>query len=298
MDHHFVPQFYLRAFRDPTVPEGQEPWLWVGDLKEKLVQRRAPKNVGKKANYYAFPEFDAESPDTLEQLLSKIESAAAPVVRKMLDGELELAGQDRASILFFMAFFVGRSPFFRNMVEGTTDRLVKLVMRTAASHPEYFGRKLREAHEGREFTPEEVEELRQRTLDESNYTVHSPEFSLQQGFQVSIETVYPLFSRMKWAVLRGSGADRFITCDSPVSWFDPTPRPPFYAGHGLAMRNVEATFPVSPELCLLGTWEGPTGVLEVPDAVVAEFNRRRVGFADRYVFADRGSLVRAAMGLR
>jgi Protein of unknown function (DUF4238) len=47
MNHHFVPQFYLRGFCDPEVSEGQEPWIWVADFQEQRIERRAPKNVGK-----------------------------------------------------------------------------------------------------------------------------------------------------------------------------------------------------------------------------------------------------------
>lgn len=59
MEHHFIPRFYLKAFRDPSIPGGQGPWLWVSDFKEQVVERRAPKNVGKATNYYAFPEWEA-----------------------------------------------------------------------------------------------------------------------------------------------------------------------------------------------------------------------------------------------
>ena len=31
MEHHYVPQFYLKVLRDPACPEGHEPWLWVVD---------------------------------------------------------------------------------------------------------------------------------------------------------------------------------------------------------------------------------------------------------------------------
>ena len=182
MDHHFVPQFYLRSFRDPTVPEGQEPWVWVADLKEKTVERRAPKNVGKKANYYAFPEFDEQSPETIEQLLSRIESAAAPIARKLLQAEFELNGQEWADLLFFAAFFVGRAPFFRDQMEQMSANISKFLLQSAASIPEYFEETLRKARPGEQFTPQEVEALRRWILDDSKYTIReSPIFSLLAG---------------------------------------------------------------------------------------------------------------------
>jgi hypothetical protein len=301
LDHHFVPQFYLRAFRDTAVPEGQEPWLWVGDLGERSVERRAPKNVGKKANYYSFPDVDAKSPETLEEILSKVESEAAPVIKRLISGDLRFLEQDRANVLFFMAFFVGRTPFFCRMIEGPMAEIGKEVMLMSARQPDYFERTLREAQAqtGVEFTPEEVEDLRQWAANDSNYTVTlNPVVSLWTGIEMSLDTIFPVFEQMKWAVLRAAGNGGFLTCDNPVSWFNPRPRPPFNAGRGLAMRNVEVTFPIAPNLALLGTWEGPVGVLDARDRIVEELNRRRAVFAERHVFADRESLVRAALAFR
>ena len=70
--HHYLPQFYLRGFCDPNVPEGQEPWIWVADFKERQIERRAPKNVGRAANYYAFPGVEAAGGEPPETILSKI----------------------------------------------------------------------------------------------------------------------------------------------------------------------------------------------------------------------------------
>lgn len=300
MDQHFIPQFYLRGFCDPIFRPEQEPWIWVADFQEGSVERRAPRNVGKKANYYAFPEFDRAADETIEELFSKIESTAAPILRKMLRGELELTDQERADLLFFVAFFVTRVPFFRNLLEEAAGKLGKMVLQLSASGPEHFERTLQKATEGQEaLTPQRMEEIRQWVLDGKNYTVRGlPVLSLGLGFQLAYETIYPIFDDMTWALLRPAGQGYFVSSDSPVSWIDPTPRPAFLRGHGLAMRSVEVTFPLFPRLCLLGTWGQGGGVRDVSDAVVTELNRRRVAFADRYAFADRTEGAHLALRLR
>ncbi len=299
MNHHFVPQFYLHGFRDPFVPKGQEPWLWVSDFKEQVVERRAPKNVGKATNYYAFPEWEATGEELPEQLLAKVESAAAPVVRKLLSGEFELTGQERADLLFFMAVFVTRVPFFRKLIEELAANVATLIGQESAAHPEYFERTLREALQGQELTPEEIDETRKIILEGKKYKIRAkPTLSLLVGFDEALDTIYPVLERMRWAAVRSSGGEHFITSDCPVSWVDPTPRPHFYAGHGLAMKKVEVTFPVGPQLCLLGTWEGPTGVVDATKRMVGEYNHRRVGSAERYVFADSEERARLALAMR
>ncbi len=288
MDQHFVPRFYLRAFLDPAVPDGQEPWIWVADLKEQVVERRAPKNLGRAANYYEVPGVQDASGTTVEGLFSKTESAAAPVINKLLRGERVLGEREREDLFCFMAFLVTRVPFFRDLMERMAGNVHKSVLKVVASQSDYFAWAVRKAHKNkRTFTSEEIEKTRQWTLDEKNYTVHgSPAFSLGMGLEMAMDVVYPLFRQMRWAVLRCADGRCFITSDCPIAWVDPTPRPAFLAGHGLLMPNVEVTFPLGPGLCLLGTWDGREGSFEVREKIVAEFNRRRVAFAERYAFAS------------
>jgi len=118
VDHHFIPQFYLRDFRDPHVLDGQEPWRWIVDFEEGTVQRRAPKNVGKKANYYAFPEVETVG-ESIESVFSKLESAAAPMIKKLVVSDnAALEGQDRADqidlggLLFLMRIARGGTSSF------------------------------------------------------------------------------------------------------------------------------------------------------------------------------------------
>jgi len=114
VDHHFIPQFYLRRFRDVSVPEGQEPWIWIADFEDGTVARRAPKNVGKKADYYAFPELEAAVGEDVEAILSKVESSAAPAVGRLLVNDTAvLEGQDRADVLFFHGASRGPCPLLQ-----------------------------------------------------------------------------------------------------------------------------------------------------------------------------------------
>ena len=193
-----MPQFYLRAFRDPNVPEEKEPWIWVIDFKERKIERRAPKNIGKAANYYAFPEVETAGGEPVEAILSRIESAAAPALKRLLasnDGALE--GQDRADLLFFMAFFAVRVPFFRNTLEKFAANVARMLLQVSASHSGYFEQTLREALKGKEdLTLDKIEELRRWVLDESNYNIRtSPKLSIAIGFETAMETIYPIWGR-------------------------------------------------------------------------------------------------------
>ncbi|MGH7908073.1 MAG: DUF4238 domain-containing protein, partial [Candidatus Binataceae bacterium] len=53
MEHHIIPQFYLRGFRDPTVDRRRGPRVWTAELKRKAVSLRSPKTLAKLTDYYA-----------------------------------------------------------------------------------------------------------------------------------------------------------------------------------------------------------------------------------------------------
>ena len=109
-------------------------------------------------------------------------------------------------------------------------------------------------------------------------------------------TILPILCQMEWAFFVASEACSFLTCDTPLSWVDPTLPPGPYGSGGLAMRSVEVTFPLSPRLCFVGTWrEGNSGWAPAPDSTVHELNRRRVSFAHQSVYAHTEEGARSAL---
>ncbi len=274
MEQHYIPRFYLEAFQDPTTPAGQTPALWITDLK----------NVGKRTDYYAFPD-GGQANQKVEDLLSQIESHAAPIVARLRQGQEGLASQERADLAYFMAFLATRVPVFRDAIETFMAELAEDVMTMSASHTEYFKRTYRKANAGKEFTEAEIEDARQAILRRAYKVRAKPPLSLAAAVEAANDTIYPVLVEMRWAFLSAGEGASFLTCDNPVSWVDPTLRPGFY-GSGLAMKKVEVTFPIGPKLCLLATWEGPSGRVPAPDRLVSEMNRRRTGFAGRFVFAN------------
>ncbi len=296
-EHHFVPQFYLKGFCDPaSVPKN--PRVWVANLAARRVEYRAPKSIAKGTGYNAVPGLDDATRESAEQLFSQMETVAAPAVRKLLRGATELTGQEWVDLLFFAAFLAVRTPFVRDTLEKFFGDIARDVLTLSASHPDHYHRTMREAVRG-DLTAEEIEESRLLALRPGALKVRAKAaLSLLATFQGANGAVYPAFSRMRWAILRPQSGLFFLSSDNPVSWADPTPRPPAYGGHGLGTRNVQVTFPIGPRVCLLGTWEGPVGPMEVGPGDVEQINRRRVGFAVSQVFAHQEHLAQFALGLR
>lgn len=79
---HHVSQFHLRGFTDPEARASADPWVWVGDCREKTIARRSPKNFAWSRGLFDGPGALADRESTLERFLStEVESPAAFALR-------------------------------------------------------------------------------------------------------------------------------------------------------------------------------------------------------------------------
>jgi hypothetical protein len=299
-DHHFVPQFYLRQFLDPASVGTPDPWVWVADLEPGEVSRRAPRNLANRAGYYSSPGgTTVAETEAVERLFSHMETAAAPIVRNLNRGDDTLTPQEWSDLLYFAAFLAVRTPSVRDNFEQFFSDVAEMMLRVSASHPAHFAETWQKANPDRTLTPEEIEQARQQLLKKNGFKIRAqPILSLQAAFDGAKDTIYPVFMQMPWVILRPSTADSFfLTSDTPVGWVDPTPRPAFYSGHGLAMTNVEVSFPVGPRVCLFaGRKLTPgMGALAVEPHHIEQLNTRRVIYSGGQVYAHQEALAQWAV---
>jgi len=301
MRHHYVPRFYLHLFVDPNVPLIETDYVWECHLPSGDIKRRAPKNVAARTDYYKVPGVPDEVAQTVEASFSQMESATAPILRRFGAGNLSLVGQERADFLFFLAFLAVRVPAFRNRIEGMYEEMGRQMALVSASHREYFAETMKKAMaHAREPIPsdDEIEKQRQWMLNPDNYAIDAnPVVSLMHGHRLALELIYPVFDDMRWSFYKAPDGVEFITTDCPVSWYDSTPRPAFYSGHGLGMRDVEVTFPINPRTTLLGTHEGPDGVHDASVDQVLLFNLRKLYWAEEHAYAASERAARQARAL-
>lgn len=288
MDQHYIPRGYLRGFCDPCTPAGQEPWLWINDLRQGVVKRRAPKNIAKRPDYYSVTR-DTDDVDHLgERLLSRIESNGIPILSKIGGGYFALTDEERQHLALFVGFLITRTPSFRDFMERAAGKQGESIMRVMAGHPEHFRRTMRKAPVG-DMSDEEIERLRMRALEpERHFIVRgTPDFSLGQALALAPAPAREVL-QMHWQFLIAGGPERFVTGDAPVTWQNSQ------GPAGLRMRGTELSFPVSPLICLLGSHTEPDGVRDVTADDARRLNRERVRHADRYIFADTEAGVRSA----
>jgi hypothetical protein len=108
--HHYLPQFYLRAWTD------SDGLLWAHREPRSgtsTVKRCAPKAVGFEENLYTASDliFYEEMTDSVEtKFLKDLDNDAAPVHRKLLNDDSELSGDERRTWAQFVYALYKRSP--------------------------------------------------------------------------------------------------------------------------------------------------------------------------------------------
>lgn len=87
--HHYLPQFYLKGFKDSCFyKSGNGNCIWVYDKDAESMFNSNIKDVACEKHYFSTSDKDGNrDSQTLEKLLGKMESEAAPVISKLLREE-------------------------------------------------------------------------------------------------------------------------------------------------------------------------------------------------------------------
>jgi hypothetical protein len=97
MGHHYVPQEYLRGFRNKP----DEDTIWMYDKQIKNFNSLRIKSVAQSAGFY--------TPVEERQLNELVESPANPVLRKMREGAQPI-GEERLLTSVYIATMLFRVP--------------------------------------------------------------------------------------------------------------------------------------------------------------------------------------------
>lgn len=285
---HYVPRAYLAAFTDPETPAGQEPYIWVYERQEENPYARAPHKLAVRTHYYSFTGETGETDTAVEDFLSRIESQATPLLRRLANGgePNDLDDEERGKLAYFIALLSVRIPGFRDAAEKFAADVMRKVSLLGAQHTEYFERTMRDAYAAKgKDPPKDIEAVRQFVLSGEYDVVTDRVFSLQILIQVAPRVAEYVY-RYNWRLLRAASG-RFVTSDRPVVLVSTTKLPPPYNwGTGWETPWMEAALPLSPETCLLISLHHPSGVEEVDDAIVREVNRRMAAYATEAVYSS------------
>lgn len=120
--HHYVPQFYLREWRDKDY---KGVWLYKRNTADQITfRRRSPKSIGYVENLYSlkpetkWPVLNYEADAIEKSFFSVIDDAASLVHQKLISsGVNSLSSQDRLDWALFLNSLIERNPKRINEIE-------------------------------------------------------------------------------------------------------------------------------------------------------------------------------------
>lgn len=281
--HHYLPQFYLRNFVDSR---GR---IWAYPKLGGNAKPVSPRDFGVERDYHTFTGKDGvKDRTTIEEAFADIENEVAPAVRKII-GKERLSIAEYELFVTFVSTMLVRVPARRDQVGRMAAEMMKLFATTSASNKDAFHADYQRFEADTGHKGADAEEVRQFILSDNYEMRTNPKIALAFSLH-TLHTVTECLAQMDWVFLWRSGRFKFLSCDSPVFYCDPTLPPTTWRGVGLMNRGVEVSVPLSTDVLAFGDYRPKQRkYVQVQPEVVRLFNQRTVDSAHRYVFASEGS---------
>lgn len=249
-NQHYIPQFYLNYFTDLDVPPMHNPYVWMYDRVSEAIKNKSPKNIAYEKGYNDIINEEGKIDATLEDQFQKIETETAKVFRKLIKFEY-ISKNDRLQMCKFVLSMRTRIPYYKDMYVD----IVQNGDQTAI--------------------PLDVVDV---TKLPSQFPMNSVIFAANN--------VSHLLLRMDWSLLIAPNEINFITSDNPVVVKDPEDLS--YRSCGFSSSpNVQVTFPLTPKICLFGSWGRYRRLIEYIDTKeVKEINFETFKYSYQYLYSS------------
>ena len=276
-NHHYISQFYLKGFLDPSRSKEQ---LCVIDKIERRHFVTHPRNVGSKRDFNRV-DILGEPIDAVEKLLAEIEGKVSRVLKYVEENAALPEDTDMGTLLYFVALLYGHNPQFRNNLSSFETTVVKQILRLSLFSPERYESYIQQEREaGKEVS--EYEEVR-RFAEEGNFDIQY-EHGHHLGYELqTADKILSLLRHRQWSLfIAEEGASDFVCSDRPVALItiEDSPQNPDHpyniGGPGLAQSNTELTMPLNRRMALVAAFNIPANVRTVDEKVVADINANTI----------------------
>ncbi len=222
---HYVSQFHLRQFIDPDSASLKDPWLWVGNLKTRDVQRRAPKNMAWVRGMFEGIGCRSDGSDSIETLLAtEIEPAAAKAFRSFCAAQSGSRTQLAPALMRYVAWAAARclpmASLFQEWAEMYDPTDGSLVEPPPIGWERISERPTSHTLEHSEFGVRENVPAREvESLIQDGWTLKFNRDDLLE--LVHMQAWYfqvRFFPCLRWVVLEAPEGKSFVIGDRPVVW--------------------------------------------------------------------------------
>jgi len=273
--HHLVPKFYLRRF-------AKNDRVRVRSRDQTKSFETSVENASVRSHYYAIDMTDGSRSTDVEELLAKIEGAAAEVIRDLEKGVLP-TGEARDLFSFFMTLQMTRTQVQRNTLDDMGTAVVRRLLEIA---PIDWAHDIFVKKHGREPNPDELDDERARLRAVAvTARLEGTQNNHIEAMLKNARALAPLLGERHWCVM-DFGGPLLLTSDNPVLPYSPPSE--IAPGWGVGIANAAfVCYPIDPQraLFMFRSDLGPTPPRMMATRNEAEGMNRDIAFqAEEWIF--------------
>jgi hypothetical protein len=243
---------------------------------------RSLDHIAARNNYYTIDLEDGRKYQGIEKMFAILEGAAGTILEKLAAGQRQLSSEDREVFSAFLAFGWSRVPKFRSEVEESATVLLNDYAQNLARDPSKFAQTVAKVEEETGSKLGDWEKMREAILGKNIEVVARPELSLEI-MALNFEFLAGMISGMRWSFRETDSINPLVTSDNPVVLNNPS----MLEGEGpLTPAALEVTFPISPELLFVATWDGHAGTGPMRPHLARQINKLMALAADKYIYSS------------
>lgn len=286
VNHHFIPQFYLRGFSNAV--DRRKAQVFVFDQSTRKTFTTLVRNIGARRNFFRI-DVEGYDPNHVEDEMAKIESEIASHLADVIAAKGFPSDEHFTSVMNLMGNVAVRNPRFRSMNEGMHRKVADLMLRMTLQEQARYEDTIKRARQDGVSISDDVkyEEVRE-LVDRGEF-----EIDIDQSYLIGLELksvidVVEQLAKRNWSFVSAEPGTSFVTCDDPVvlSWANPNRIGAYSPGFGIAGTMV--LFPLSHNLALNGIFEVQEQNLNFRRDQVASFNTSIAKNATKQIYARDG----------
>lgn len=286
--HHFLPASYLSNFSNT------DGTLYIYE-RGKSPRASAPHAVACIRDFYAYDSGDGKAFE-IEEILSRHESQAAPVLKGIVDREANgesrlLTNNENEIVAHFAALTFVRGPAGRRLNEEHIAPAVKRLFEQAAPDPQKFATLLQDVPYEEPLSAEErgtlVEDARIRILN--GYFDHPEPPGLRLYAMLHVASMIADELR-KYAcmIVVAPKHEEFITGDTPVVNLTEE-NGTTQLGTAFDSPKNSVWFPIASKVCLVWHRDSGASYGKLPPRGVRMVNRNVMRYAERFIYSPKQS---------
>lgn len=261
MRNHYVPQAHLLRFNMPSKNDS----VWVYDKKQRKFFSSTVRDTGHEHGFYD---------DAIESgLANTIEGPVQVPLGKLINRQ-SIDNTERTRISLYFLTMATRGPRFRRLLlESIAPAAIAKTLDATKQQIKQFATCSKNGQNA-------VSRLSELEGVREKFAKHlPPEIELMIRTPYFSDETLMAVHNMVWRIMPVSSGMFLVTSDTPAHISE-------FAGVGTA--ESEFTFPISKDLCLIGSHTGkPCSVEYLPAQphIIDEVNRRIIGSAERFIYS-------------